>query len=102
MLVGPQAACLRHSDVFVRMMRGASGVPGLGCHSIRELSSGRRTSTSEGMSSSSSATMFPRPRPPENSIPSVADQAVPASNAALAQDQIAVFKALGGGWRTGL
>jgi hypothetical protein len=26
MLVGSQAACLRHSEVFVRMMRGASGV----------------------------------------------------------------------------
>jgi NodT family efflux transporter outer membrane factor (OMF) lipoprotein len=29
------------------------------------------------------------------------DQAVAASDAALVQDQIAVFKALGGGWRTG-
>ena len=35
MLVGSQAACLRHSEVFVRMMRGASGVTGLDCHSIR-------------------------------------------------------------------
>jgi hypothetical protein len=38
MLVGSQAACLPHFDVFVRMMRGASGVTGLDCHSIRELS----------------------------------------------------------------
>jgi NodT family efflux transporter outer membrane factor (OMF) lipoprotein len=30
-----------------------------------------------------------------------ADAAVASSDAALAQDQIAVFKALGGGWRTG-
>ena len=29
-----------------------------------------------------------------------ADSAVAASDAALSQDQIAVFKALGGGWRT--
>jgi len=31
----------------------------------------------------------------------IADTAVAASDAALAQDQIAVFKALGGGWRAG-
>ena len=31
--------------------------------------------------------------------PVAANAAVAASDAALAQDQIAVFKALGGGWR---